>query len=208
MYDISLVIHTSQVATPADVEAIVSAYSQIKGYRLGLHPDVFILKPLEEKVSISIDQVHALHGTLSLSPVQGDQKVILIHPAHALTFPAQQALLKLVEEPPSKVLFLLITHTPYVLLPTILSRCRVVSYKTQAGQGSEKILFPTTHAEAIALADRYGAKKESALNVLHDILNTQSDPQIQKAAIKALGLLTKNINAKLVLDEFFFSTLT
>lgn len=207
MYDISLVIHTSQEATTADLSAILHTFSKIEINNWETHPDVFVLKPLEDKVSVSIDQVHSLHQTITLSPVMGQQKVILIHPAHALTIPAQQALLKLVEEPPSKVLFLLVTHTPYVLLPTILSRCRVEHYAIDMPTPIATITFPKNHAEAIALSDVHGAKKENASHFIHEVLAQETDAQIQKGAIKALGLLNKNINSKLVLDEFFFSVL-
>lgn len=208
MFEISQVIHTKLPATPEDLQAIIRSQSQITTYIYDSHPDVFVLKPLEDKVSISIDQVHALHGSINLSPVMGSQKVILVHPAHALTLPAQQTMLKLVEEPPSKVLFMLVTHTPYVLLPTIVSRCRVISYEITAGQGSEKILYPHNHAEAIKMSDEYGAKKETALTFIQGVISTETDRHIQKEAIKALGLLHKNINAKLVLDEFLFSCLS
>lgn len=208
MYDISLLIHTTTSADTEDLQMLVRTYSTITNYRYDAHPDVFVLKPLEDKVSISIDQVHKLHENLSLSPAMGDQKVILIHPAHVLTLPAQQAMLKLLEEPPSKVLFILATHTPYVLLPTIISRCRVISYEIKTGQGSEKISYPSNHAEAIKMSDVYGAKKETALKFIQDVLSIESDPHIQKAAIRALGLLNKNINAKLVLDQFLFTTLS
>lgn len=225
MFEISQVIHTRLPATPEDLQAIIRSQSQITTYIYDSHPDVFVLKPLEDKVSISIDQVHRLHDSLSLSPVMGEQKVILIHPAHALTIPAQQAILKMVEEPPSRVLFLLVTHTPSVLLPTILSRCRMVSYSLQetgensshrAGDMRKEVNevrevgwnHLTNHAEAIKLSDEHGAKKETALVFINQVIESEHDPHIQKAAIRALGLLHKNINAKLVLDEFLFTFLT
>lgn len=220
MFEISQVIHTKLPATPEDLQAIIRSQSQITTYIYDSHPDVFVLKPLEDKVSISIDQVHRLHDSLSLSPVMGEQKVILIHPAHALTIPAQQAILKMVEEPPSRVLFLLVTHTPSVLLPTILSRCRMVSYSLQeTGENAKQsvakevrevsvakeVRAVTNHAEAIKLSDEHGAKKETALAFINQVIESEQDPHVKKAAIRALGLLHKNINAKLVLDEFLFS---
>ncbi len=213
MYDISLVVRTPSPADTDDLQTIVREFSQIKNYIFDSHPDVTLLKPLEDKVSISIDQVHGLHANLSLSPVMGAQKVLLIHPAHALTLPAQQAMLKLLEEPPSKVLFILVTHTPYVLLPTILSRCRIVFPLTQGEIAKQSIAEGVVtrevknHAEAIKISDEFGAKKDTALAYIHNVIATADDPHVKKAAIKALGLLNKNINAKLVLDQFLFSTL-
>ena len=170
------------------------------------HPDLRLISPLEDKVSISIDQVHGIHTDLSLSPVFGVQKVVVIHPAHAMTLPAQQALLKLVEEPPKNVLFLLITHTPHILLPTILSRTQLVQYRIESkSEEVEQFVMPKNHAQAISMSDEHGAKKDTAIAFIQRVIATEKNRTVQEMAIKALGLLNKNINAKLVLDEFFFT---
>lgn len=72
---------------------------------------------------ISVAQIRALANFATLSSHAGGYRVILIHPAEAMNANSANALLKTLEEPTDKLLFLLISHKPQQLLPTILSRC-------------------------------------------------------------------------------------
>lgn len=72
---------------------------------------------------ITIDQIRGLSDFFALSAHQGGRRVIVIHPAEAMNHNATNALLKNLEEPPPDLLFILVTHKPQLLLPTILSRC-------------------------------------------------------------------------------------
>lgn len=72
---------------------------------------------------ITIDQIRGLSDFFALSAHQGGRRVIVIHPAEAMNPNATNALLKNLEEPPPDLLFILVTHKPQFLLPTILSRC-------------------------------------------------------------------------------------
>lgn len=71
---------------------------------------------------ISIDQIRALSSFINLSAHGGAYRVVLIHPAESMNNNAANALLKTLEEPTDKLLFILVTHKPQQLLPTILSR--------------------------------------------------------------------------------------
>ncbi len=77
-------------------------------------------KPSKE---ISVDQVRALSGFTNLSAHQGSYRVVIIHPAETMNAKAANALLKTLEEPPERMLIILVSHKPQQLLPTILSRC-------------------------------------------------------------------------------------
>jgi len=77
-------------------------------------------KPSRE---ISVDQIRDLSSFANLSAHCGGYRVVLIHPAEAMNTNAANSLLKTLEEPTDKLLFLLVTHKPQQLLPTILSRC-------------------------------------------------------------------------------------
>lgn len=91
---------------------------------LDRHPDLHWLHPLEDKETISIDQVRDVIETFALTAHRGGAKVILIEPAEALTTAAANALLKTLEEPtPSGYLFLL-SHRPGRLPATVRSRCQ------------------------------------------------------------------------------------
>ena len=72
---------------------------------------------------ISVDQVRGLADFSGMSAHQGGRRVVVIHPAEAMNTNAANALLKNLEEPPPGLLFILVSHKPQQLLPTILSRC-------------------------------------------------------------------------------------
>ena len=72
---------------------------------------------------ISVEQVRGLADFCGMSAHQGGRRVVVIHPAEAMNSNAANALLKNLEEPPHGLLFILVSHKPQQLLPTILSRC-------------------------------------------------------------------------------------
>jgi len=71
---------------------------------------------------ISVDQIRALSNFVNLSAHSGGYRVVLIHPAEAMNSNSANALLKTLEEPTDKLLFILVSNKPQQLLPTILSR--------------------------------------------------------------------------------------
>lgn len=77
-------------------------------------------KPSRE---ISVDQIRALSGFANFSAHRGGYRIVVVYPAEAMNNNAANSLLKTLEEPTDKLLFLLVTHKPQQLLPTILSRC-------------------------------------------------------------------------------------
>lgn len=80
----------------------------------------------KRKASLGIDDVKTLQKKLAYKPLHGTQKAIIIPEAHLLTVEAQNALLKVLEEPPPHTLFLLLTPAKEIILPTIISRCKLV----------------------------------------------------------------------------------
>lgn len=73
---------------------------------------------------ITVDEVRALRGFFALSLPDGGRRVVIVDAADDLNPSAANALLKLLEEPPTGAVFLLVSHMPSRLLPTIRSRCR------------------------------------------------------------------------------------
>lgn len=71
---------------------------------------------------ISVDQIRALSSFVNLSSHAGGYRVILIYPAESMNNNAANALLKTLEEPTDKLLFILVSNKPQQLLPTLLSR--------------------------------------------------------------------------------------
>jgi DNA polymerase-3 subunit delta' len=92
------------------------------------HPDVRVVSLLPKKNEISIEQVRVLEKELSYRAFSGGKKVAIIDPAPLMNLPAQNALLKTLEEPPAGSLLILIAASAGGLLPTLLSRCLRLSF--------------------------------------------------------------------------------
>jgi DNA polymerase-3 subunit delta' len=75
---------------------------------------------------IRVDEVRRMKSFFALSAADGGRRVAIIDAADEMNTGAANALLKLLEEPPAEVTFLVIAHQPHRLLPTIRSRCRVL----------------------------------------------------------------------------------
>ena len=78
--------------------------------------------------NISVEEVRALKRALTFAATEGGWRVVIVDPAEDMNPSAANALLKVLEEPPDRVVFFLISHTPRRLLPTILSRCRRLDF--------------------------------------------------------------------------------
>jgi DNA polymerase-3 subunit delta' len=88
----------------------------------GLHPDVVTVR-LEEGTQIKIDQIREVVGQTAFRPFEGRSRVVIIDEADLMGGDAQDALLKTLEEPPARNVFVLVTSRPDTLAPTIRSRC-------------------------------------------------------------------------------------
>lgn len=100
-------------------------------FAAGTHPDYAELARLEKDGgdfarNISVDQVRGLARLLSTAPSVSRRRIVVIDAADDMERGAANALLKNLEEPPRGVVFLLISHAPSRLLPTIRSRCRML----------------------------------------------------------------------------------
>ncbi|HMV54493.1 MAG TPA: DNA polymerase III subunit delta' [Rhodocyclaceae bacterium] len=81
-------------------------------------------EPGKPATQIRTEQVRALADFVTVGAVRQGVRVVVIDPAEAMNHHTANALLKLLEEPPARVQFILVSDAPRRLLPTILSRCR------------------------------------------------------------------------------------
>ena len=95
-------------------------------------PRLFVLRrefDVDKKrlqTQITIDNVRRLRQFLGLSATDGGWRVIIVDPVDEMNRSSANALLKFLEEPPASTVFLLVSHAPAGLLPTIRSRCRTL----------------------------------------------------------------------------------
>ena len=92
----------------------------------GSHPDLFYFSP-DKKASMGVETVRDIKKSLFFMPNDGDRKVYIIDDAQKITVQAQNALLKFIEEPPASVLFFIVADKKESLLPTVVSRTRIIS---------------------------------------------------------------------------------
>ena len=88
----------------------------------GNHPDVIQVSPVKKSRIIDVEAIDNMIEMASLRPHEADWRVFIIHEADRMRDPAQNHLLKTLEEPLGPSLFILITEHPQILLPTIRSR--------------------------------------------------------------------------------------
>lgn len=103
------------------------ACSKIENHQ---HPDVFFIE--RKKGRILIDQIRELQQRLQFHPLEGQLKIAIINNAETMMDSAANSLLKILEEPPSKTHFILVSAFPNRLLPTIRSRCQHISFSPLA----------------------------------------------------------------------------
>ncbi len=118
------------------------------------HPDVQMIEP--DGARIKIDQVRALQHDLALSPVEGKFRVAIFDQFELATIEAQNALLKTLEEPPAYAVLIVLASDPELLLPTIISRCQLIT------------LRPLTVAQVrAALIDQWKVESDQANLLAH-----------------------------------------
>src|SRR3989344_3275712 len=179
------------------------------------NPDLLVIDP-EKRVGIGA--VRFLEKFLQRKPYQEPVKTAVITQADKLTLPAQQALLKTLEEPPDHSQIILLCPSESQLLDTIVSRCLVkrlptVNLTEVEFASQEKIFKQLCRADTgqkFALMSAYSTNSEAAqqfvsgqLLYLHRQLQTHPETakvKLIKALDQALRALKFNLNPKLTLE--------
>lgn len=91
------------------------------------HPDFMYIEP--DGNSIKIEQIRVLQRKIQEKPILSEKKVYMIDEADKMTIEAQNCLLKTLEEPPEFATILLIGTNEHAFLPTIKSRCMILSFQ-------------------------------------------------------------------------------
>jgi DNA polymerase-3 subunit delta' len=137
---------------------------------------------------ILIDQIRALDDFVYLGGHRNGARVILIEPAEAMNVSAENALLKILEEPPSSVYFILVSSQWRRLLPTIRSRCQTLKlprptakqaqdWLDQQGENGLADLLPLVgDAPLAALAENERGRSSILLGILASLADPGHDP--------------------------------
>lgn len=190
--------------------------------------DIFIL---ETESSIGIEDVRKLQQKLFLKPYKSTDKASIIHDAHMLTIEAQNALLKILEEPPDHTYIILSAENQDRLLPTIISRCQLIALETkvtelneQDGQELSEVfqsIQTGSSGDKLYHAQKIGINKESALawlekailnkrnQMLHGDLQSEQSvlhiEYLEKLQDAHRMIKTTNVSPRFVLEKLFLS---
>jgi DNA polymerase-3 subunit delta' len=120
--------------------------------------------------NISVNEARSILEKLSLSAVEGGYRTVVVYLPEKMNVQAANTLLKMVEEPPEKTLFLLVTHQPEKVLTTISSRCLFMRVR------------PLSREEMRQAHPRLGAELSVQADLFHDLM----DAVVRKDLLAAL----------------------
>jgi DNA polymerase-3 subunit delta' len=134
----------------------------------GVHPDFTYISKPAGRTEVLIDQVRELIARLGIRPSRSPIRMAIVDDAEALGDPAQNALLKTLEEPPGHAVIIMVTASERALLDTVRSRMRTVRFPALPTADLEAILAAhgvtdTARASAHALLARGSAANAIAL---------------------------------------------
>ena len=184
------------------------------------------------KNSIGVEDIKKLKKKLYLKPIYGTQKAVIICNSHLLTVEAQNAMLKILEEPPGNTLIILTSNTKEAFISTIISRCSLIELENKESLSQTEIdkltnqivnLRTMTIFERLAFAELMAKNKEEVtvwienmILILRNIIITsileKSDENIKiyKLFIKEFQktyqeVKATNINVRMSLENLFLA---
>lgn len=179
--------------------------------------------------SIGIEQIREIKNKLRFKSYQKIINLIIIYDIHKATAEAQNSLLKILEEPPADSLFVLTSGFEELILPTVVSRCKIVKDTARhkdipIDEGTFNLLrqiLQSSPGNRLLISQKITGKKEDSLKFLDSLLtimkNMLSNPHkevnltvrqigsITSKILNARSYLQKNINPKATLDILLLS---
>ena len=147
----TLAINIAQALNCDDVNPPCGQCQSCLRIAAGKHADV-TLTTLDSKLTfrteIGVDTIKELQRTANLPPYEGKCKVLIIYEAEYLSTEASNRLLKILEEPPQNIVWLLLSAEEPRLLPTIISRCQRLILKPVPPEQIQKLLSDSNGIEA------------------------------------------------------------
>ena len=151
----------------------------------GVHPDITFVEKEKDAKELTVDAARALRAASATLPNEAERSVYIICDGDNMNTQAQNAVLKLLEEPPAHVIFVLLAENPERLLPTVRSRCELVCIPPLPVEKTEK------KAEQILLL----WEKRDELGILKEINNVSG---LDREVLRTLaGGMTRRIVSRL-----------
>ena len=178
---------------------------------------------IESEKAVGIASVREFQKKIYLKPFKSKQKAIILNAKNGITQEAQNALLKVLEEPPQNTIIIILAENKNSILPTIISRCKIIhlkeAKKTLRQREFEEILLSLNQMETgdkLKLAQDNSKDKETALLFIENLLiagKNLLETGENKNILSSLKLLqktyteikTSNINIRLSLENLFLN---
>jgi DNA polymerase-3 subunit delta' len=177
----------------------------------GSHVDIEIVKT--EGLSLKVDEIRELISHAAWAPSLRNWRIVIIEDAERLTEAAANALLKVIEEPGSRTIWILCSPSLIEILPTIRSRCRILQLRTPSHESIVKLLVErdkinpelANHAARISQGHigraKYLAQNPETISrrksILELILNLKTTSNAFNAATKILELASQDVDSNL-----------
>lgn len=177
--------------------------------------DRFDITLFEYEKAVGIGDIRELQKKIYLKPIKSTIKAVFINATVGITTEAQNALLKTLEEAPEDTIIILQVVNADEILPTILSRCKVIQIKSTRENVDVskyiKILNSNGIGEKLKLAQNLAKDKNETLDFLENLItNAREDLtgnfKLIKSAQKFHTIIkTTNVNLRLALENFFLN---
>lgn len=156
----------------------------------GNHPDIRVVGPENGRKTLSVETVRTMRDDAFILPNEADRKVYIIDPADSMQDYAQNALLKILEEPPRYCNFLLLCASKASLLPTVLSRTAVFSLTPVVGADADGSDAEQAASFAKALGAALASGKEKDLLAAVSVFDNDYD--LLPLTLEQLSLLLRD----------------
>lgn len=156
-----------------------------------VEPEIIEKNNISKQRDISIESIREAKLSMSLFPYKGKYKVLIINDAHRLNVAAQNALLKILEEPNATSIMMLITHEVDRILPTIISRCQMINFSLAHSEEMEEMFSNEIADLAIG---RAGLANTLQTNVEEKEFRRQTSVEFEK-------ILNSSLNEKFSFAE-------
>jgi DNA polymerase-3 subunit delta' len=188
----------------------------------------FDIQTFESEKQIGIGDIRSIGEKIFLTTVKSRKKAVVLKAYNGMTIDAQNAFLKILEEPPLSTIIIILTLSLDFILPTILSRCNLInlekSKKLSEDEYSKNLsillsLKKDRVGNALILAQNYSKTKQMALNFLEGLILTtenliqRNDKISDKDLAKMLKdfqkfytiIKTTNVNTRFALENLLLN---
>ena len=124
-----------------------------KSHEKGVHPDVVELRRAPDRASLGVDRVRDIKTEVYTRATMADYKAVVVYEAHLATVEAQNAMLKMIEEPPEKVVFFILCDTLAPILQTIISRSVTIELTPLSHKDLRRIFGETVEDFELSLCE-------------------------------------------------------